>query len=289
MINVNAVESYLPMINLKLFVVFYFSLTIFSLHAENIHWLQADFEPCHVVDKSKKIGYCDLIDKLIIDKLPEYTHSFELSTLPRYNNIMKSDREFCTTDLLRSPQRERYMLYSNTRLYILPNGLISKEGDSRLERFINENGEVQLDKLLRSELILGLNEGRVYGSGIDTLLRDATNKSPALFVEGIDEKNIHMLAMGRFDYTLGSPTEIGLFEFDEQDKNKVFFSPIEGKTELLPTHVSCRKSKLGEQIISKINQRLTAEDDKAIIQAYLSWIPQRQHEYYYNKLSAANK
>jgi uncharacterized protein (TIGR02285 family) len=275
-------------INQKLTMLFCLSLSVFSLHAEDINWLKADFEPCHVLNKTKKAGYCDLIDKLSINTLPEYNHTFELSTSRRYANIMETQIEFCTTDLLRSPQREKYMVYSNVRLYILPNGLIVNEGDTRFGPYINDEGEIELKKVLRSELILGLNERRIYGTGIDRLLRDLGNKSPIVFA-GSDKKTIQLLVMERFDYTLGSPTEIGLFEQDSRSEEQVVFFPIAGKTKLLQTYVSCRNSKFGQQIIKLINQRLRVEDDEAIKQGYLNWVPKKQHQYYHKLLSSVAK
>jgi uncharacterized protein (TIGR02285 family) len=272
----------------KLSILLCLSLSVFSLHAEDIHWFKADFEPCHVLDKTKKAGYCDLIDKLTIDTLPEYHHTFEFSTLGRYANIMKTEKEFCTTDLLRSPQREKYMVYSNTRLYILSNGLLAREGDTRLDPYLNDEGEIELKQILRSKLVLGLNERRIYGAGIDNLLRDLGNTSPIAFTT-IENKTAQLLVMKRFDYTLGFPTEIGLIEQDAKLQRQVVFFPIAGKTRLLPTYVSCRKSKLGQQIINKINQRFRIENDQAITQAYLSWIPEGQHHYYRNLLGAIAK
>jgi uncharacterized protein (TIGR02285 family) len=220
--------------------------------------------------------------------LPEYNHIFEFSTSRRYANIMATEIEFCTTDLLRSPQREQYMVYSNNRLYILSNGLIAKKGDTKLDLYLNDEGEIELKKILRSELILGLNEGRVYGAGIDNLLYNLENKSPIVFA-GNENKTAELLVMGRFDYTLGSPTEIGLFEQDPKSEHQVVFYPIAGETKLLPTYVSCRKSKLGQQIINRINQRVKPQDDDAITQAYLGWVPKEQHQYYRKLLSYVAK
>jgi uncharacterized protein (TIGR02285 family) len=273
----------LPMINLKLSMLFCLSLSVFSLQAQNIHWLQADFAPCHIPVNSNKAGYCDLIDQIIIDKLPEYSHTFELSTLSRYVNIMQTEVDFCTSDLLRSAEREKYLYYSKTRLYVLPNGVIAREGDSRLAPYVNEQGEVDFEKLLRSGLSLGLNEGRFYGAGIDAQLKQMADKSPIVFI-GSELKTIQMLIMNRFDYSLANPTEIGLFEFNEPESNKVVFYPIAGRNNLLSTHISCRKSVHGEQVINKIDQRLSAQEDAAIIEAYLSWVPERQHPYYYKML-----
>ncbi|MFT6896157.1 MAG: hypothetical protein ACJA13_000554 [Paraglaciecola sp.] len=275
-------------ISQKLSMLLCLSLSIFSLHAQDIHWLKADFEPCHVLDKAKKAGYCDLIDKLTIDTLPEYHHTFEFSTSDRYANIMATEKEFCTTDLLRSPQREKYMLYSNIRLYILSNGLLAREGDTRLDPYLNDEGEIELKQILRSKLALGLNEKRVYGAGIDNLLQDLGNQSPIAFT-GNENKTAQLLVMKRFDYTLGFPTEIGLIEQDAKLQHRVVYFPIAGETRLLPTYVSCRKSALGQQIINKINQRFRIENDDAITEAYLSWVPKKQHQYYRNLLSAIAK
>jgi uncharacterized protein (TIGR02285 family) len=276
------------MMNHKLSMLFCLSLSVFALQAEDIHWLQADFSPCHIPVNSDKAGYCDLIDQIIIAKLPEYSHTFELSTLSRYANIVHTDAEFCTSDLLRSPEREKYLFYSHTRLYVLPNGVISREGDSRLALYINENEEVNFEELLQSGLVLGLNEGRFYGAGIDQLLKQVGDKSPIVLATS-ELKTIQMLIMNRFDYTLGNPTEIGLFEFTEPKSNKVVFYPIAGRNNLLSTHISCRKSEHGIQVIDKIDQRLSAEDDVAIIEAYLSWVPESQHPNYYKMLKALSR
>lgn len=267
---------------------FCLSLTVFALQAQNIHWLQADFAPCHIPVNSDKAGFCDLIDQIIIDKLPEYSHSFELSTLSRYVNIMQTDVDFCTSDLLRSAEREKYLYYSQTRLYILPNGVIAREGDSRLAPYVNEEGEVNFEKLLGSGLSLGLNEGRFYGAGIDPLLKQVGDKSPIVFI-GSELKTIQMLVNDRFDYSLANPTEIGLFDYTEPESHKVVFYPIAGRNNLLSTHISCRKSEHGKKVIDKIDQRLSAQDDAAIIDAYLSWVPKRQHQYYRKLISAMGK
>jgi uncharacterized protein (TIGR02285 family) len=116
------------------------------------------------------------------------------------------------------------MVYSNTRLYILSNGLLAMEGDTRLNPYLNDKGEIELKQILRSRLVLGLNERRIYGVGIDNLLRDRGNTSPIAFTR-IENKTAQLLVMKRFDYTLGFPTEIGFIEQDAKLQRQVVFFP----------------------------------------------------------------
>ncbi|WP_416307832.1 hypothetical protein [Neptunicella sp. SCSIO 80796] len=268
------------------------------LQAGEINWLIADFAPCHMPDDEQQKGYCDELDGYMMSRLPEYQHHISLSSFPRYEALMKTDANFCTSDLLFSEQRNEYMDYSRPMLPILPNGVLIRTGDERFDTYIDPQGKVDLYQLLQQHLILGINQARSYSPEIDKLLF----KFQGIALTSIMDsryKAIDLLVAKRFDYTFGYPTEVGLFEFQSAENiDKVRYIPIAGVPPLFETYFSCKKSPASQRHIGDINRILQHSDVLSVfVPFYQKWLPeavvadyqQRVNDYLTGKQVATEK
>ena len=109
-------------------------------HAQNqqneISWLKAHFPPFTILKgKYANTGMTDRFQTLIEDNLPEYTHKTNVTPM-NYKRILanlKQGKHVCSPALLKTPEREKFIAYSESFHAVYPPGLIIK----KINRFIS--------------------------------------------------------------------------------------------------------------------------------------------------------
>lgn len=242
-----------------------------------IIWIHADFPPSTILtgeDKGKGVG--DKTEKLLQDRLTEYEHT---ETVANYKRIIvqleAGDKVICTA-LLKSPEREKFIEFSEISQISFPNGIILKETTySEIKKYLNNNGELDLEKLLLSDPKIGISKGRVYGEAVDTILAKHKNNDSVYERSGTDifKGLIKMMLAGRIDMVLGYPQEFKYVAKEIGNKESIMYLPVKGMPDYLPVYIGAPKNAWGKAIIKKINSILLEKrHTEEYLKFYEDWI-----------------
>ncbi|WP_286828771.1 MULTISPECIES: TIGR02285 family protein [Kordiimonas] len=220
-----------------------------------VMWYGGDYPPTFIArGEMKGQGYGDRILDDIIRHTPAYRHVFVRSTFNRGLSALKDRDNACIFGVLKTPEREAFIHYSEPLSSTLPNRVVVRRDRAAIMKpFLNEAGEVVLEKLLASpDLMVGLVTDRFYSPQINARLK--THKSRLPHVEMPEPRYGRLLARGRIDYTFGFPYEAA-FKFRELgDPNGFITFPLAGEVRLMDSHIGCADKPLGRQIIADINR-----------------------------------
>ncbi|MBE0365275.1 hypothetical protein PULV_a2042 [Pseudoalteromonas ulvae UL12] len=238
----------------------YLCLFLFACSAngqERIIWQLNHAPPSTIVHgQYKQQGFIDLILEQIIRKMPEYQHSIEVSSLAGSTFEIRSQKTVCLPALFSSPEREKFMLFSQASIVHPSNRLV----------FLNKNSKgiagQQLDLahlLARKDLYLGLDKSRSYGAVADAALADVEPISH-VYRRASESPNglIEMVALGRLDYTIAYPFQVQYYLQSNQlvGKSPLTMAQIYGQAAYSMGQVACPKNEWGKQVITRVNQVL---------------------------------
>lgn len=260
---------------MKALIVMLLVLSFMSAASE-ILWLRPDFPPGTFVKGSMKDqGYNDLTRKFVARRLPQYQHRLQTAGYERIIKLMQ-EHNVCIVGLYKSPQRERYILYSEARGVVLPNGLIIRAADSdKFTPYLSARG-IRLPLLLENTVLLGgVADGRLYEGPVDSELAKHQKAEHLLRRSGANVFSdlLKMLDLKRIDYTFGFPVELVYQQRLATIRQQMKFLPIDGMPPATPSYIACSRNKWGQQVIGDINKvllehRLSAE----YLHAYQQWL-----------------
>ena len=252
-----------------LFCVFYSALA-FAQKVE-IEWLASDFPPCHFHDNINK-GYCDEIGEQIFAELDEFQFVKNISSLARYRELMKTQKKFCTLELLYSERRAEFLHFSEPLYPILPVGLVTRKNAPLIAQLRSLPADERMANLRDPAIRIGVVEGRFYGKYIDKYLKHMPDK---IYIAKSYDAILQLLNAGKIDVTFFNPVELPVY--DEHEKLE-FMRVV--KAPLLLTYLSCTKSNVGEAIISKVNSLLASEKFGNLRQHYEDWLRENERKIY---------
>jgi uncharacterized protein (TIGR02285 family) len=225
-------------------------------------------------DSANPPGFQDrLLREQLIPLLPEYTHDIVTVPQARRNALLASDPKACAPGMLKSAERSEFVRFSSPVLQILGTGLYAlKQNRGRLQPFSDESGQLSLDTWLKDgQLILGIANGRSYGSEIDQFLRER-QKAPTLAKIATDQpmKNLaKMLQMRRIDGLLGLSYEASyLIDAGTIPASELEYWPLSGQEALHTIRIGCHQGALGSAVIARIDELLRRADVRAAAQGY---------------------
>jgi uncharacterized protein (TIGR02285 family) len=245
----------------------------------SIIWKRFDFPPVSILSGPQTDqGYTDILQDYVIQKLPQYEHIREVTNLQRAVLEAKNSDNICSTSLLKTPEREAYMEFSNEAYTMYPVGAIIL--NSELEKFrpyINADEVLDLDTLLVSEeFSIGLMAHRVYG-GVSQDVTDKYKQSAlaqSYSMSDLLESLFKILNYAqRVDLILGYPVEmVYLANKLNLDLNSLRFININAAQPLVSGYISCSRSPVGHEIIGEINKILNDGGRDVAKHAYTRWL-----------------
>ena len=270
------------------------SLCLLSAQAfckQTITWYQPDFPP-YVITKGENVA--DGIDnrtvQYLIDRLPEYQHRFQVGSYKRILTYLRRGREGVVTPLFITPERQQYLVYSDTASYLpLSNGLVvNREDLQRFEPYIQKKGTVDIDRLMQSgEYIIGITSGRSYSGIIDKMIRQYKDNGILYERTGPDHLGIlKMLRSRRINAAFGFPVEVKYLSKRLGLANNLIVLPVSNMVPYTPVYFAASKNKWGEAVITKINRILHQPGTIAKFNLYYeSWLDE-EYLPYYRKIKA---
>ena len=260
-------------------------LTSPALAKESITWMEATAPPFFIHDgQYKGQGYEDLVTDILIENLPQYTHTRTIANITRHYKEFELGHNVCNVGLYRTPEREKFMYFSLPSFFTYPTVLIIDK--SKWPAFGNAK-MVKLSDILKSNtLIIGRGENRSYGKFVDEVLdKQGTNKNLFAF-EGqeLSLNFFNMLKLDRLDGLIGLPEE-AMYQAERLGiRDQIMTIDIEenqGNPESWFSYVACSKTDWGKKVIEDINRVLIEQRPSDRYRAaYERWLDESSHEGY---------
>ncbi|GBC61891.1 hypothetical protein DENIS_2853 [Desulfonema ishimotonii] len=226
-------------------------------------WYLPNFPPYVIVQgQDKDLGIDNQIIQELRQKLPEYEHQLLTVNYKRALRNLKQPVPAAITPLFKTPDREKYILYSGIPSYlVLPNGVvIAKSVRKKFTPFLQNDGKLDIEALIRSKTVkIGIDAGRSYSGIIDEMIRKYRNSGVFIEVSGEDMflNLIRLMLRGRIDAAFGFPVEARyLAKLNGIDKNLLEALPVSGMEPFTPVYVGASKTRVGEKMIARINDIL---------------------------------
>lgn len=247
--------------------------------SKEVNWYRAIFPPVTIPDgKDEGKGFFDQVMNAVIKELPEYSHRHHIANFKRIMMDLKEGENSCCPSLYKTKEREEFIEFSIPAVVVLPNGIITTWGNqSKLEPYVDQDGKIQLSKLLADQTLrLGISNGRLYSGGIDEILSQYRGAKNVTIQSGEDVFYglMFMMYSGRLDYIIGYPTEAGYHARNDPRFREFVYYPIqESSVAFTLGHIGCSKTESGKEIIDRVNLILMENrQTDAFLRYYESWL-----------------
>lgn len=231
--------------------------------SRRIVWILNDFPPFILIDgKLPGEGFSDAALRYIVERLPEYQHHFEVSTVARALGLMEQGVPVCHPTLLMTPEREKRAEFSGPVHFMLAHRVVlRREQLPRFRRHLGADGSVNLRSLLAdTTLTTSLTEQRAYADVIEKTLADLRG-TRSIKPTGVHfEAPFLQLAAGWIDYAFAYPIEPGWYKARDRIPRDLSFVmlPIAGSEDFALGRVGCTKGDWGREVTVRINQIVAA-------------------------------
>jgi uncharacterized protein (TIGR02285 family) len=225
-----------------------------------VRWMTVDLPPLFMVSGAER-GLGDYAQGLAVAHLDEYTHVAH--TLPpnyqRIEQAFKDHDDVCFAGFLKTPARERFMVFSDPYTLVMPAQLFVPPGHAHLPM---SEQEVDLHTLLAAgDFRLGVLGGRRYGPAIDPVLDAYEDSTPVYRRYAKDQLaglvNMMVSRDHSLDGLLATPGEIDyLKRTTKAGAAQLQGYAIAGSPPFLFGYFACSRSVLGHAVIAGINRAL---------------------------------
>ncbi len=230
-----------------------------SLNAKpEVTWLQVDWPPHQIVSgpHSGK-GTYDLMFKQIVDRLPEFNHTYTLSNLQRVETLFEQGHTgVCTMfGTIKSQEREKERIFSNA--VVVGSNLLIAYVSPSLDNYASMQSEsVDFDQLASDVRLRGAYQpNREYAPKLkQTLTLAGSNLIAQDFTSEVNA--VSMLANGRVDYVIDYPERINFYNSLLKKPVKIHFKPIKDHEDPIVSYISCSKDPIGKLVVDSINEEL---------------------------------
>lgn len=234
----------------------YFTIVLLcsSLFSQTIVWDSVEFPPSLITKgELQDKGYSDKARTLVMKNSTSFEHKIQYVNSARAINNLKTKQNHCFAGLNKNEKREEFVHFSNPFMYSLPNELvILKEKLDKYKKYIDENGLINLDELLKNkDFVLAYTKDRSYSKNIDKTINKYQNNENLVYRPASDLTIgfLKMLEAKRADYIIEYPVMVSF------NSNKDFISiPIKGSSEPFPVYIGCSKTNVGANIVAEINK-----------------------------------
>ncbi len=248
--------------------------------AASVVWYVFNLPPFYITEGPRKgEGFLDLaLRRQLLPGLGQHAHKVEVLPLARVDLQMTLQPNACVLGMLKSPERERSMAFSEPFMAFLPPGVLVRTGDVKhLARHISADGKLSFKQVLAEQaLSVGVSSGRSYGAVIDALLAPHRGSSK-LFVNATSAPASSLLQMqmlGRVDIVPGFPHELRhLADGDRAMLDGLRFLRLQEQPDVVHGRVSCAKGPQGAAMLRDAYAVLSRpEVHDALAAYYSSWL-----------------
>ena len=243
-----------------------------------LNWHRMQFAPTFILTgEAHDQGFGDVLLRALIAKLPQYQHRLIAASLERTLERTGEGQELaCAGALLRTPEREARMYFSDPFLTVPPNGAVIRAKDhSRFEPFL-DTGRLSLTHVLQTEsFAIGITEYRSYGSGLDAVLAPHVGQSYLVKKRGQSASAVTLSDLSAhrgIDLVIAYPLEAAYWLKTSRSPIPLHFLPIAETSANERYRIACSRTPQGEQVIVAINYLLTdPEFRQGYLHTYADW------------------
>ncbi len=248
--------------------------------AASVVWYVFNLPPFYITEGPRKgEGFFDLgLHRQLLPGLAQHQHKVEVLPLARIDLQMTLQPNACVLGMIKSPERERSMAFSQPFMTFLPPGVLVRAADlKQLARYIAADGKLSLTQVLAEQrLSVGVSSGRSYGKVIDALLAPHRG-SNKLFVNSTSAPASSLLQMqmlGRVDMVPGYPHELRHLANDDRAMlDGLRFLRLQEQPDVVYGHVACAKGAQGEAMLRDAHEVLSRPRvHEAMVAYYGAWL-----------------
>jgi len=214
-----------------------------------IDWYVRDWPPFNMQQGPQAgQGSYDLMLAQLINALPQYAHRQQFASLVKRQQLMQQDVPHCLFGVLKSPERQAKMLFSDIAFYSPALRLVAL-ADHPLWQASPAGAEITLANVLKQPWTGMLEYKRLYPQHIQQ------NAGRLLQVSDNETDLVGMLKAKRADYVVEYPDRIRWLA-QKHPTLSLRYARLAGEDAVVPVYVACQKSAEGAAQIGAINQAL---------------------------------
>lgn len=239
--------------------------------ATEVVWLSTPFPPVNILEGPLAgQGLNDGIRTWLQRELTQFEHRDTEGNLARLLALAREGQTVCSVNLLRTPERERDLVYSEPATVSLTLHLIL-----RVEtwRAMGEPASLSVAEIAtRTDLSGAVELGRPYSADIDTVL-DSSRSTRRMTVQG--SQIFRMLVQNRLDWTVEYPFVVEYLARDVEDPWVAI--PISEAPPFVVGHIACARTEDGGRVIARVDEVLRdIRLDPAYSDIITRWHPPEQ-------------
>lgn len=253
--------SHKPHFSALIFIFFVTSLLPpVAFARDSISWMESATPPFFIHEGVfKGQGYVEVINNIVIENLPAYSHTRTVANLSRHYQQWKQGEKACAPSMYKTEERKEFVYFSIPSTFSLPIVLIINK-----KNFLKFGGSktVNLTQILQSnKFVIGSIRNRSFGAEFDDTLNNYGNDKNVYTYEGPDllAGLFKMLMAGRIDALPGSPEEAIHLAETMGIRDQIMTLNIEenqGDPEAYLGYMTCTKNEWGKTAIDNINKVL---------------------------------
>lgn len=214
-----------------------------------VQWYVRDWPPFNIQQgPAAGSGSYDLMLRLLVAAMPQFQHQVHLASLVKRQQLMQSNKSHCVFGVLKSPEREQQMWFSDIAFYS-PALKVVARADHPLWQQMPAAGGINLQALLQLPWTGMLEYKRRYSAQVEQVA------GQLLQVTDSANNLVALLKAGRADYIIEYPDRIAYLATEYPDLN-LRYAPLQGEPAAVPVYAACQKTPDGRRHIDALNQAL---------------------------------
>lgn len=254
----------------------------------DVIWARTDFPPFFIVrgDYGNQ-GISDNLIKTFSARISGYRHSTAEMTLGRMLDNAKKGIPTCHVALLKTPEREQFIDYSEPVMISYANGIItSADGLKRLGMDQDQVQYVDLGSLIGKKISISVHQGRSYSPVIDAAIVSQRDNPDSIFQfkagHQEQERLIKQVLANRLDGFIARPEEVYFRKFSSNEPSPLYLVGIEGQALVSKGYVGCTKGDWNDRLLEQLNHLITLPDVREDIHRdHMKWLPDNLARHYH--------
>jgi len=214
-----------------------------------VTWTKNNFIPFYIQEGPfKNQGISDQLTQFFIKHLPGYTHQIIDMPMERFYQQAQNNNLVCNPLLLKTPEREVFLTYSNKMKPAYAHVLVSEHPIDH-----PENG-LSLRKFLQNEdHILIVQSKRSYGPSLDKIINQAISLGRVEPKQYATAQLFKMLEYKRNIHFLDIENSVTYYRKTHENDDDLYYIPIQEDRLDRFGYVACTNSSAGRILMQKIN------------------------------------
>ncbi|GAB5380707.1 MAG: hypothetical protein Alis3KO_20940 [Aliiglaciecola sp.] len=229
---------------------------VYAQEKETIYWQTFHSPPSTIrIGDFDGLGFVDIALSKVIEKLPQYHHEMQLTTLSRALENIKQQKNTCHPSLYVTPERRKIAYFSHPSIISPANRLVMVKNQ---QLKLNIEAPIKLPEVLNNtSLSVAVVQGRSYGTQIDhsllTMVESDNNRLMSISTERL-ETLFKLVSSSKVDLTFSYPFELNFFKKREEVISQELIGlMVDGADQYALGSIGCAKTPFGKKVISEIN------------------------------------